>query len=78
MRGDEHILHEKLNRNWSIYKRGKEFVAIDNRDQIVEPIVDGNTFYIESFPSWKKCPNYIFEKVLRLNKRAGFEYAFDD
>ena len=78
MKGDKNILYKKLNHNWSIYKRGREFVAIDNRDQIVEPIVDGNSFYIESSPTWKKCPNYIFDKVLKLNKKAGFEYAFDD
>ncbi len=76
MRNDKLVLHKELNHNWSIFKRGKEFVAIDDRDQIVEPIFDGNIFYIESSPSYKRCPNYIFDKIVKLNKRAGFEYAF--
>lgn len=77
-RGDKNVLYKVLNHNWSIYKRGDEFVAIDNRDQIVEPIVDNGVFYIDSSPSYKKVPNYIYDKVVALNKRAGFKYSFDD
>ena len=78
MKSNELVLHEKLNRNWSIYKRGEEFVAIDNRDQLVEPVISANVFYIESSPGYKRCPNYIFDKIVKLNKKAGFKYAFDE
>jgi len=77
-------LFKQLNRNWAIWKRqdnvGRDyFVAIDNRDQIIEPIIDSTGyFYIESSPSWKLAPKYVREKIITLNKKAGFKHSFDN